>query len=127
MELTLKAIQIAKEAHESVVTAQNTYKRTQVLIREAVAAEFPLSSLVGKDYIYTRAMWGTPDKGVTDAVFLERHKDMHAYQLEFGANPASHYGFEQGAIYACYVCLEHDSSWEEEHPEFWELLFVKVN
>lgn len=127
MELSLKAIQIAKEAHESVVTAQKTYERTQVLIREAVAAEYPLSSLVGKDYIYTRAMWGTPDKGVTDTEFLERHKDMQAYQLEFGANPASHYGFEQGAIYACYVCLESGSSWDEKHPEFWELLFIKIN
>jgi hypothetical protein len=127
MELTLKAIQIAKEAHEAVVIAQKAYERTQPLIREAVAAEYPLSSLVGKDYIYTRAMWGTPDKGVTDAEFLERHKDMQAYQLEFGTNPANHYGFEQGAIYACYVCLEHDSSWNDAHPEFWELLFVKVN
>jgi len=53
MELTQRAIQIAKEAHESVVTAQKTYERTKVLVREAVAAEFPLSSLVGKDYIYT--------------------------------------------------------------------------
>lgn len=127
MELTQRAIQIAKEAHESVVTAQKTYERTKVLVREAVAAEFPLSSLVGKDYIYTRAMWGTPDKGVTDAGFLERHKGMQAYQLEFGENPANHYGFEQGAIYACYVFLEHDSSWADDCPEFWELLFVKIN
>jgi hypothetical protein len=127
MELTLKAIQIAKDAHESVVTAQKTYKRTQGLIREAIAAEHPLSSLVGKDYIYTRAMWGTPNKGVTDADYLKQHEHMQAYQLEFGENPANHYGFEQGAIYACYVCLEHDSSFDEEHPEFWELLFVKIN
>jgi hypothetical protein len=127
MELTLKAIQIAKEAHESVVTAQKTYKRTQGLIREAISAEYPLSSLVGKDYIYTRAMWGTPNKGVTDADYLKQHEHMQAYKLEFGDNPESHLGFEPGAIYACYVCLEHDSSWNDEHPEFWELLFVKVN
>lgn len=127
MELTQRAIQIAKEAHESVVTAQKTYERTQVLVREAVAAEFPLSSLVGKDYIYTRAMWGTPDKGVTDADFLQKHAYMEAYQLEFGKNPHSHMGFEEGAIYACYVCLESGSSWNEKDPEFWELLFVKIN
>jgi hypothetical protein len=127
MELTQRAIQIAKEAHESVVTAQKTYERTQVLVREAVAAEFPLSSLVGKDYIYTRAMWGTPDKGVTDAEFLQKHAYMEAYQLEFGKNPHSHMGFEDGAIYACYVSLESGSSWNDKHPEFWELLFVKIN
>lgn len=127
MELTQKAIQIAKEAHESVVTAQKTHKRTKDLIRETMAVELPLSSLVGKDYIYTRAIWGTPDKGVTDAEFLERHKDMQAYQLEFGENPSNHYGFEQGAIYACYVFLEHDSSWDDKCPEFWEILFVKIN
>jgi len=127
MELTLKAIQIAKEAHESVVTAQKTYQRTQGLIREAVAAEYPLSSLVGKDYIYTRAMWGTANKGVTDVDYLKQHEHMQAYQLEFGDNPESHMGFEEGAIYACYVCLESGSSFDEEHPEFWELLFIKIN
>lgn len=127
MELTLKAIQIAQEAHESFVTAQKTYKRTQALIRESVAVEFPLSSLVGKDYIYTRAMWGSPNKGVADVDYLKQYEHMQAYKLEFGGEPENYYGFEQGAIYACYVFLEHDSSWEEDHPAFWEMLFVKIN
>jgi hypothetical protein len=83
--------------------------------------------LVGKDYIYTRAMWGTPNKGVTDAAYLKQNEHMQAYQLEIGNSPESHMRFEQGAIYACYVMLEHDSSWDDEHPEFWELLFIKIN
>lgn len=127
MELTQRAIQIAKEAHESVVAAQKTHKHTIGLIREAMSVELPLSSLVGKDYLYTRAMWGTPDKGVTDADFLHKHAYMEAYQLEFGKNPHSHMGFEEGAIYACFVALEQDSSWADDHPEFWELLFIKIN
>ena len=125
MELTQKAIQIAHEAQESVLKAQKTYQRTKDLIREALAAEYPLSSLVGKDYIYTRAMWGEPNKGVTDEAYLKQHEHMQAYQLVFGSNPDSYLGFEPGAIYACYVVLEEDTTWENE--EFWELLFIKIN
>ena len=127
MELTLKSIQIAQDAHESVVMAQKFYRRTQALVREAVETEFPLSSLVGKDYIYTRAMWGSPNKGVTDVNYLKQYEHMQAYKLEFGGEPENHYGFEQGAIYACYVFLEHNSSWDENQPEFWEMLFVRIN
>lgn len=127
MELTQKAIQISNEAQESVLKAQKTYQRTKDLIREVLAAEYPLSSLVGRDYIYTRAMWGEPNKGVTDETYLKQHEHMQAYQLEFGSNPDSHLGFEPGAIYACYVVLEEDSTWASEHPEFWELLFIKIN
>lgn len=125
MELTQKAIQIAHEAQESVLKAQKTYQRTKDLIREVLAAEYPLSSLVGKDYIYTRAMWGEPNKGVTDETYLKQHEHMQAYQLEFGSSPDSYLGFEPGAIYACYVVLEEDTTWENE--EFWELLFIKIN
>lgn len=125
MELTQKAIRISKEAQESVLAAQKTYQRTKELIREALAAEYPLNSLVGKDYIYTRAMWGEPNKGVTDDAYLKQHEHMQAYQLEFGSNPDSYLGFEPGAVYACYVVLEEDTTWENE--EFWELLFIKIN
>lgn len=125
MELTQKAIRISNEVQESVLAAQKTYQRTKELIREALAVEYPLSSLVGKDYIYTRAMWGEPNKGVTDENYLKQHEHMQAYQLEFGSNPDSYLGFEPGAVYACYVVLEEDTTWENE--EFWELLFIKIN
>lgn len=127
MELTQKAIRISNEAQESVLTAQKTYQRARELIREALAVEYPLNSLVGKDYIYTRAMWGEPNKGITDETYLKQHAHMQAYQLEFGSNPDSNMGFEPGAVYACYVVLEEDSTWASEHPEFWELLFIKIN
>lgn len=127
MKLTQQAMNISNEAQNSVLAAQKTYQRTKSLIRESLALEYPLSSLTGKDYIYTRAMRGTPNKGVTDVAYLKQNDHMQAYQLEMGSNPESHMGFEQGAVYACYVTLEHDSSWDDEHPEFWEMLFVKIN
>ena len=68
---------------------------------------------------------GEPNKGVTDEAYLKQHEHMQAYQLEFGSNPDSYLGFEPGAIYACYVVLEEDTTWENE--EFWELLFIKIN
>lgn len=127
---TLQATQIALDASDAVRTAKIAHLNAKANVRKTLGEEHPLSSFVGKEFTYTRAMWGSPRKGVFGEDDLKYYDYMEPLMLEKGssANEAQReLGLEDDAIYACYVCLEQDSSWDNEFPEYWEYLFVKVS
>lgn len=127
METIRKALDHAKAAEENFINSMQIYKDAKALVRRAIGAEYPLDSLIGKPFIYTKAMWGSPDTGVTDLDFLGRRAYMKPYAVEVGSYDNNLMGFEVGETYVHYVVLEHSSSFDDDEPEIWESLFIKIS
>lgn len=130
MKKVLEATQLAMDALFALNAANIAHKKAKDAIRHALGEEYPLSALVGKPFIYSRAMWGSPTTGIMDDAAVLHYAYMQPLMLEVGREAGqqhSRMGFEEEGLYACYVCLESESSWDDEHPEYWEYLFVKLN
>jgi len=127
MEIVQKAMENLKGARENLENSTRLYREAKTLLRKSIGAEYPLLSLTGRDYIYSRALWGSPKNGVTDADFLSHYTYMEPYSVVVGSDDDNFMGLEVGATYVHFILLEQDSSWDDENPEFWESMFIKIS
>lgn len=129
MDTIKQAMENLKRAQAILENSTRLYSEAKALVRKSIGAEYPLSSLTGRNYHYSRALWGGPKKGVTDAEFLVDYAYMEPHSIVVGSDDENDnfMELEVGETYLLFVLLEQDSTWDDEHPEIWESLYVKIS
>lgn len=66
---------------------------------------------------------------MTDAEFLVDYAYMEPHSIVVGSDDENDnfMELEVGETYLLFVLLEQDSTWDDEHPEIWESLYIKIS
>lgn len=126
--MNLNAIQLSNKIKENKNTIRNLKIeniQNRKILQKLIAKEFPLSSLQGHKCAYTKATWGSTN---IDILNHDYHY-MMPYDIVKGTDLTESVLEEIGRAdddFVIYVSLEQGSSMDEEYPEVWEYLFVKI-